>query len=104
VVDVGVAQNHGIDVLRIYRKLAILLSGFVTSSLEQPAVKENAVAVDFDEMLAAGNAFRGAKRCYAHGFSFLCSSLRESPILTAGWTNGAIVSLSIPQTDVNFGG
>ena len=47
-VDVRMAEDNGIDLLRIERKIAITLDGFVTFALEQAAFEEEALLIDFE--------------------------------------------------------
>jgi len=55
VIDVGVGQDDLVDRAGVVRRLAVALKGFLALALEQAAVQQDAVAVDFEEVLRAGD-------------------------------------------------
>src|SRR6266513_817425 len=67
VVDVRVAEDNGIELLRIEREIAITLDGFVTFALEQPAFEEEALLIDFEQKEGAGCGAGGAEEVDLHG-------------------------------------
>jgi hypothetical protein len=66
VVDVGVAQDDRMEVEPVEGDLAVAHGRFFTSSLENAAIEQDAVAVHFDEMLASGDALSGSVAGDAH--------------------------------------
>ena len=69
VVDVGVAQDHGVDRRGIERVVAIGAVGFVSLALHQPAVEEDAVSVGLDQVARAGHRPRRAVKRDLHPWS-----------------------------------
>ena len=63
-VDVGVREDNGIEILNGQRKLAILLGGIVPPSLKHPAIERYGVAVDVKEMTGASDFTRGPDERY----------------------------------------
>lgn len=53
VVDVRMREHHHIDFFRIEREVAIALHGLVAMALIKTAIQQNALSVDFDEVLGA---------------------------------------------------
>ena len=53
-VDVGVAQHDRVEGLRVEWKVAIALDGFVAFALEQAALEEQPLPVDFEQKHRAG--------------------------------------------------
>ena len=66
-VDVRMAEDDGIELLRIEREIAITLDGFVTFALEQPAFEEEALLIDFEQKEGAGCGAGGAEEVDLHG-------------------------------------
>ena len=63
VIDVGVRQQHRVDLLRIKGKLPVALQRLGASPLVEPAVEQQPRAIDFNEVLRsrrrAGRAAKG---------------------------------------------
>ena len=47
-IDVRVAEDHRVERLRVERKVAIELDGFVAFTLEQAAFEQEPLPVDFE--------------------------------------------------------
>ena len=56
-VDVGVAEDDGLDFARWKWKSAVPLASFGAFALEQAAIKEEAQIRRFDEMHRSGDSF-----------------------------------------------
>jgi hypothetical protein len=91
VVDVRVGEDHHVDVLRIeVREAAVHLVGLLARSLIEPAIEQDALAVDLKQMLRAGGGAGGTAEFEFHelcvwGFwrgtnSFICVNLRSSAV------------------------
>ena len=66
VVDVGVAEHDAIDRLRVERKCAIALDGFLAFALEESAFEQQPFAVDLEQVHGAGGGARGAEKVDSH--------------------------------------
>jgi hypothetical protein len=62
-----VAQNDGVNLLRIKRKIFIELLGFLAMALEQTTFEQQFFAVDPDEIHRAGGGSRRAEEVDFHG-------------------------------------
>lgn len=60
VVDVGMAQNHRIQVVGIKRQRAIKRRRLLANTLEHAAIKENLVPVDFQKVFTARDPAHGS--------------------------------------------
>ena len=78
VVDVRVAQHDRVEALPVEREILVLGGGLFAPALEHPAIEENASSVDFHDVFAAGDAFRGAVRGDSHGIPFYLQIARGS--------------------------
>ena len=67
VVNVCMAQDHGVNLPRVERKTAVALRGFLTMPLEQTAFEQEPFAVDLEEIHRAGG---GARRPQEMDFHF----------------------------------
>jgi hypothetical protein len=71
-VDMGVAQDHGINPPGIDRQIMVELGRFLPVALEEPAVEQNPGAGGFEQVHASGDLAGGAvkgKADGAHDFS-----------------------------------
>ena len=69
VVDVGVRQNHHVDRLRVeIRETTVHLVGELARSLIEPAIEQDALAVDLQQMLRAGGGAGRTAKFQFHGF------------------------------------
>ena len=60
VVDVGVGEDNAVDLLGVEGKGTIAFHGLGAATLEEAAVEEDALAVDFEEVLRTGGGAGGA--------------------------------------------
>ncbi len=60
VVDVGVGEDDAVDLLGVEGEGTIALHGLGAAALEEAAVEEDALAVDFEEVLRTGGGAGGA--------------------------------------------
>ena len=60
VVDVGVGEDHGGEVGRVEGEMFVAVVGFLAVPLVKPAVEQDALAIDLDEVLGAGGGAGGA--------------------------------------------
>jgi hypothetical protein len=60
VIDVGVGQDHAVDLCGIEGKVEVALVGLRPMPLEETAIEENALAVDLKEVLRTGGGLGGA--------------------------------------------
>ncbi len=65
-VDVGVRENHRIQLLRSASKLLISRPDVRHSPLKEPAVEQNSDGIRLDEMLTAGDFAGGSQKCDLH--------------------------------------
>ena len=56
VVDVGVAEDDRVDLVRVEREVAVALPGFFAAALVQPAVEQDLVVADFEQVHRPGDA------------------------------------------------
>ena len=56
VVDVGVAEDDRVDLVRVKREVAVALPGFLAAALVQPAVEQDLVVADFEQVHRPGDA------------------------------------------------
>ena len=56
VVDVGVAEDDRVDLVRVEREVAVPLPGFLAAALVQPAVEQDLVVADFEQVHGPGDA------------------------------------------------
>ena len=61
VVDVGVGEDDGVDLLRGERHRAVRLERLLAVALQEAAVEEDAMSVVFDAVEGAGGGARGAE-------------------------------------------
>ena len=66
VIHVRVAQDNGINLLRVERKAAVALDGFLTVALEEAAFEQQPLAVDFEQIHRAGGGARRAEEVDLH--------------------------------------
>ena len=59
-IDVRVAQDHGIKLARIERELGVECGRFVALALEHAAIEEDAMAIPFEQVAGAGHLSRRA--------------------------------------------
>jgi hypothetical protein len=76
VIDVRVAQNHGVNLPGVKRKTTIALDGFLTVTLEQTAFEQKAMAVDLKQVHRAGGGARRAEKMDLHGGRKSCVALK----------------------------
>ena len=60
VIDVGVREDHRIDIRRLEAEAAVALVGLGARALVQPAVEQDGVPVDLEQVLGAGDSLGGA--------------------------------------------
>jgi hypothetical protein len=79
VVDVGVAQHDGVDRPRVERQLAVGCIRHGARALHEPAVQEDSLPVDSEQVLAAGDVTRSPEELQfdSHGDS-LSAAIRAS--------------------------
>jgi hypothetical protein len=68
-------QNKGLHNLDIMFKIQVALISIFARSLKQTAIEQETRAVDFDEMLAAGDSLRRAVEGDFHDKVSSCSSV-----------------------------
>jgi len=66
VVDVRVAQDHGVNLPRVEGKAAVTLGGLLAMPLEQAAFEQEPLAVDLDQVHRAGGGAGGAEEMNFH--------------------------------------
>lgn len=66
VVNVGVAEDHGVDGGGIEGEFGAVFDGFVAMALIKAALDQEALAIDFEEVFGAGGAFGGAEEGQFH--------------------------------------
>ena len=66
-INMRMAQDHSVYSFRVKRKLTVPFDGFATAALEESALKQQTLAVEFNEIHRAGGRSRGAKEVDAHG-------------------------------------
>lgn len=54
-VDVGVGENHGVEIGNRHRKRAILLGGLLPLSLKHPAIQSHGVPIDVQQVARPGD-------------------------------------------------
>src|SRR5262249_14766295 len=59
VVDVGVAEDDGVDLVRVEREVAVPLPGLLAAALVQAAVEQDLVVADLQQVHRAGHAAGG---------------------------------------------
>jgi hypothetical protein len=67
VVDVRMAEDDGIELLRIEREIAITLEGFVTFALKESAFEQEPLLIDFEEEHRSSRRAGGAEEVDLHG-------------------------------------
>jgi hypothetical protein len=65
-INVGMAQDNGVQLLRIERKTAISLDGILAPSLEQAAFEQQSLPTDFDQVKRAGSCASGPEKVDKH--------------------------------------
>ena len=70
VVDVGVREDHRIDVGGGEAEGLVDLVGFLAAALEEAAVEEDMGVVEFEEMLGSGDLVGAAEEMPLHAGSF----------------------------------
>ena len=66
VIDVRVAQDHRVDLLRVEGEVAVALDGFAAPALEQAALQQQPLAVEFQEIHRPGRRAGGAEEMNSH--------------------------------------
>jgi hypothetical protein len=66
VINVRVAQDHGVNLLRIEREIAVAAGHLFAMALKESAFEEKAFAVDFKKVHGAGRSSGGSKEVNAH--------------------------------------
>ena len=65
-VHVRVAQDDGVNLLRVERKAAVALDGFLAMALKEAAFEQQAFAVDLEQIHRAGGGARRAEEMDFH--------------------------------------
>jgi len=71
VIHVRVAQDDGVNLLRIERETAVALDGFLAMALEETAFEQQPFAVDLEQIHRAGGGARRAEEVDLHGEKML---------------------------------
>jgi hypothetical protein len=71
-----VAQDDGVNLLRVERKTAVALDGFLAVALEEAAFEQQPFAVDLEQVHRAGGGARRAEEVDLHGEKML----KEQPM------------------------
>ena len=79
VVDVGVGDEHIVDVIGSEVQLVLIV---LILTLLQAAVDENLLAVDLQAVTAAGDRVGGAEKCQFHGIASFVYSIGACPYCT----------------------
>jgi hypothetical protein len=66
-VDMGVGENQAVDIAARAKAGAVQLEGLLALALKKTAVKKDAPAVDFEQVLGTGDGFRRAMEGDFHG-------------------------------------
>jgi len=66
VVDVGVAEDDGIDGARVEGEVAVALEGFFARALVEAAFEQDSAAVDLDQVHGAGDGLCRSVKGYVH--------------------------------------
>ena len=69
-VDVGVGEDHGVDLGGIEPEGLVDLVGFLAAALEHAAIEKNAGIVEFEEVLGTGDLVGAAEEMPLHAGSF----------------------------------
>ena len=68
VIDVSMGEHDEVDGLWIKGEILVPLNGVLSASLIEPAIEQDALAIDLDQMLRAGGSACGtAKGDFHHG-------------------------------------
>ena len=70
VINMGMRQNHGVDVLGGKGKMTVTGPGILTFALIKTAVQENFIAIKGDKMLRSGNGLSCPAKGYFHRITF----------------------------------
>ena len=68
-VDVGMAEHHGVDRGRVEREGLAVAFFIFGAALYQTAIDQDAAIAALDEMAGAGDFAGGAPKLYFHGFN-----------------------------------
>ena len=71
-INVRVAQDDGVHLLRVEGKTAVAVGGFLAVALEEAAFEQQPFAVDLDEIHRAGGGARRAEEMDFHGEFMIC--------------------------------
>jgi hypothetical protein len=75
-IHVRVTQDDGVNLLRVERKAAIALDGFLAVALKEAAFEQQPLAVDLEQIHRAGGGARRAEEVDLHGEKML----KEQPM------------------------
>jgi hypothetical protein len=78
VINVRVAQNHGMNLLRVERKIAVAVGHFFAMALKKSAFEEKVFAVDFEKVHGAGGSSCGSEEVDSHREKMLNSESKSS--------------------------
>jgi hypothetical protein len=70
-IHVRVAQDDGINLLRVERKTTVALDGFLAVALKEAAFEQQPPAVDLDQVHRTGGGARRAEEVDLHGEKML---------------------------------
>jgi hypothetical protein len=71
VIHVRVAQDDGVNLLRVERETAVALDGFLAMTLKEAAFEQQPSAVDLDQIHRTGGGARRAEEMDLHGEKML---------------------------------